>query len=215
MMLGSIPQQDVFQRVMSAKDAPTARNGAVIGGIAYLLFAFVPMFVATTALIIMPERNEQLLQEDAQKVLPTLILEHMPLFAQILFFGALVSAIKSCSSATLLAPSTSFVENILKNIRPNMKDKEVLAWMRISIFVFTCLVLSYAIMTHYFQAKSIYEMVSSAYQVTLVGSFIPLTMGLYWKRATTQGAFLSIVLGSGLGLGSLFSTCIAMQHRFQ
>ena len=29
MMLGSIPQQDVFQRVMSAKDQDTARNGAV------------------------------------------------------------------------------------------------------------------------------------------------------------------------------------------
>ena len=32
MMFGSIPQQDVFQRVMSAKNAPTARTGAVIGG---------------------------------------------------------------------------------------------------------------------------------------------------------------------------------------
>src|SRR5262245_13657593 len=31
MMLGSIPQQDVFQRVMSARNAETARNGAVIG----------------------------------------------------------------------------------------------------------------------------------------------------------------------------------------
>ena len=45
MMLGSIPQQDVFQRVMSAKDAPTARSGAVIGGVSYILFAFVPMFI--------------------------------------------------------------------------------------------------------------------------------------------------------------------------
>src|SRR4030095_15097063 len=44
MMLGSIPQQDVFQRVMSAKDSSTARKGAVIGGVSYILFAFVPMF---------------------------------------------------------------------------------------------------------------------------------------------------------------------------
>ncbi len=205
MMLGSIPQQDVFQRVMSAKDAPTARNGAVIGGIAYLLFAFVPMFVATTALIIMPEKNEELLASDAQKVLPTLILDHMPLFAQILFFGALVSAIKSCSSATLLAPSTSFVENILKNLKPNMNDKQVLLSMRISIFVFTCFVLSYAIITHYMVNKSIYEMVSSAYQVTLVGSFVPLTMGLYWKRANTQGALLSIILGVSTWAGIIIA----------
>jgi SSS family solute:Na+ symporter len=31
--------------------------------------------------------------------------------------------------------------------------------------------------------------------VTLVGAFVPLVMGLYWKRATTQGAALSVVAG--------------------
>ena len=36
---------------------------------------------------------------------------------------------------------------------------------------------------------------SSAYQVTLVGAFVPLVMGLYWKRATTQGAVVSLALG--------------------
>ena len=41
----------------------------------------------------------------------------------------------------------------------------------------------------------IYEMVSGAYQVTLVGAFVPLVMGLYWKRATTQGAIFSVVAG--------------------
>jgi len=38
-------------------------------------------------------------------------------------------------------------------------------------------------------------MVSGAYQVTLVGAFIPLLFGLYWQKATTQGALFSIVLG--------------------
>jgi Na+/proline symporter len=43
-MLGSIPQQDVFQRVMSANSIKAATHGPVIGGICYILFAFVPMF---------------------------------------------------------------------------------------------------------------------------------------------------------------------------
>jgi Na+/proline symporter len=45
------------------------------------------------------------------------------------------------------------------------------------------------------QGSSIYEMVSGAYQVTLVGAFIPLLFGLYWQKATTQGAIFAIVLG--------------------
>lgn len=192
MMLGSIPQQDVFQRVMSAKDSKTARNGAVIGGLAYLAFAFVPMFVVASAVIIIPDDAARMLQDDPQELLPHLILQHMPFIAQVLFFGALVSAIKSCSSATLLAPSTSFVENILRHIRPNLDDRHILLAMRITILVFTSLVLTYAILM---QGTSIYEMVSAAYQVTLAGAFVPLAFGLYWRRATTQGAFGAIVCG--------------------
>jgi SSS family transporter len=195
MMLGSIPQQDVFQRVMSAKDSQTARNGAMIGGFSYLAFAFVPMFIVASSLLIMPDVARNLLANDPQKVLPTLILTRMPLIAQIFFFGALVSAIKSTSSATLLAPSTSFVENILKNIHPGMSDRQVLLSLRITILVFTGLVLTYAIKM---QGTAIYDLVSSAYQVTLVGAFVPLSFGLYWKRATAQGAVLSIVGGIGV-----------------
>jgi SSS family solute:Na+ symporter len=44
----------------------------VIGGVAYILFAFVPMFLVASALLIMPEQTAALLKEDPQKVLPTL-----------------------------------------------------------------------------------------------------------------------------------------------
>ena len=192
MMLGSIPQQDVFQRVMSAKDAKTASRGAVIGGLAYLAFAFVPMFIVACAVLIMPEQTKEFLANDPQKILPTLILEKMPFIAQVIFFGALLSAIKSCASATLLAPSTSFVENIYKHFRPGLTDKQELRAFRVSLLFFTAGVLGYAIKM---KGTPIYEMVSSAYQVTLVGAFIPLVCGLYWKRATRYGAIASIVLG--------------------
>lgn len=202
MMFGSIPQQDVFQRVMSAKDAKTASRGAMIGGASYILFAFVPMFIVTSSLLIMPEEAKALLKDDPQKVLPTLIMQHMPFIAQVLFFGALLSAIKSCSSATLLAPSTSFVENILKNLIPKLEDKQVLLAMRVTILVFSVLVLAYAIAM---RGTSIYELVSSAYQVTLVAAFVPLTAGLFWHRATTQGAIVSIVFGIGVWVLLMFT----------
>ena len=192
MMLGSIPQQDVFQRVMSAKNAPTARAGAIIGGASYIVFAFVPMFIVASAVLVMGESGMELAKNDYQRLLPTFVMTKMPLIMQIIFFGALLSAIKSTSSATLLAPSTSFVENILKHLRPGMTDKQQLLAVRVSIVVFAALVLTYSI---YMQGTSIYELVSSAYQVTLVAAFVPLVMGMYWERATTQGAIISIAAG--------------------
>jgi Na+/proline symporter len=192
MMFGSIPQQDVYQRVMSAKDASTARAGAVIGGASYILFAAVPMFIVSCAVVVMGDNALAMAKSDYQRLLPTFVMTKMPLVMQILFFGALLSAIKSTSSATLLAPSTSFVENIVKNLRPQMNDRQQLFAMRVSIVVFAALVLLYAIAM---KGTSIYDLVSSAYQVTLVGAFVPLAMGLYWKRATTQGAIASLAAG--------------------
>ena len=191
-MFGSIPQQDVFQRVMSANSLGAATKGPIIGGICYILFAFVPMFLVVSALIIMPEKAAQLIQEDPQKVLPTLVMEQMPFVMQVLFFGALLSAIKSCASATLLAPSVTFTENIWRQFFPHQGDKQALLAMRITVLVFSGLVLTYAILM---QGSSIYDMVSGAYQVTLVGAFVPLVFGLYWSKATSQGAIFAIVLG--------------------
>ena len=191
-MFGSIPQQDVFQRVMSANSLNAATKGPIIGGICYILFAFVPMFLVVSALIIMPEQAAQLIQEDPQKVLPTLVMTQMPFVMQVLFFGALLSAIKSCASATLLAPSVTFTENIWRQFFPHQGDKQSLLAMRVTVLVFSALVLLYAIQM---QGSSIYEMVSGAYQVPLVGAFIPLLFGLYWAKATTQGAIFSIALG--------------------
>src|SRR5690606_349641 len=51
MALGSIPQQDVFQRVTSARNERTAFLGTLSGGLFYFAFAFVPMFIAFAATV--------------------------------------------------------------------------------------------------------------------------------------------------------------------
>lgn len=192
MMLGSIPQQDVFQRMTSAKNEKTAVRGTVLGGVLYFAFAFVPIFLVYSATLIDPKFFNDLVASDAQMVLPSLILNHTPLIAQVLFFGALLSAIMSTASATLLAPSVMFTENILKHFAfKHMGDKQMLRSMRITVLAFGSLVLWFALNSE----ASIFHMVENAYKVTLVGAFVPLVFGLYWKRANNQGALLSILLG--------------------
>jgi len=191
-MFGSIPQQDVFQRVMSANSVRSATLGPVIGWVCYLLFGCVPMFFVVSALNIMPETAEQLIKEDPQRILPSCVMQKMPFVMQVIFFGALLSAIKSTASATLLAPSVTFTENIWRQFHPHMSDRQELKAMRVTVLLFSILVLLYAISM---QGTSIYEMVSGAYQVPLVGAFVPLLFGLYWPRANTQGAVLSMGLG--------------------
>jgi SSS family solute:Na+ symporter len=203
MMFGSIPQQDVFQRVMSAKSANVGAAGSIFGGSLYFLFAFIPIYLAYSASLIDPQMVASLLTKDSQQILPTLILNHVPLVAQVLFFGALLSAIMSTASGTLLAPSITVTENILREFFP-MNDKQMLLMTRIVVVCFALAVTVFALAS---QGKSIYEMVSNAYKVTLVGAFIPLVMGLYWKKANTQGALFAVLGGLATwGLMELFGT---------
>ncbi|BET26894.1 SSS family transporter [Limnobacter thiooxidans] len=191
MAFGSIPQQDIFQRISSAKNEKTAVRGAVLGGSLYFFFAFIPVFLAYGAIMIDPATFIAMVTEDSQMVLPNLVLNHTPVFAQIVFFGALISAIMSTSSATLLAPAVSFSENIVKVAFPKMDDKALLLTMRVSVFVFAIIVVAFSINSD----SSIFEMVESAYEITLAAAFVPLVFGLYWKRATSQGAVCSIIVG--------------------
>lgn len=191
--LGSIPQQDVFQRVMAAKNEKVARNGAIFGGLLYLLFAFIPIYLAYTAFFIDPDMITRQLADggDSEMVLPSLILNHTPLFSQILFFGALLSAIMSTASGTLLAPSVLVGNNMIKPLFPNLPDHQFLWVIRGVVLLFGSCVLLFA----FHSELTIFQMVESAYQVVLVGAFVPLAFGLYWKRANHNGARLAIAAG--------------------
>ena len=191
MALGSIPQQDVFQRVSAAKNENTAALGSVLGGSIYFFFAFVPMFLAYSASLIDPQMVQDLLARDSQHILPRLILDHAPFAVQVMFFGALLAAILSCSSATLLAPSVTFAENVLRNFFPDITDDQFLRMLRIVVLLFAIGVLIFALTSN----STIYGMVENAYKITLVAAFAPLAFGLYWKRATTQGAAAAMLFG--------------------
>ena len=194
MALGSIPQQDVFQRVTSAKDEKTAVRGSLLGALLYFVFAFIPMFIAYAAVVIDPNFVELFGSDDArevQRILPDLILAKTPMWAQVMFFGALLSAVLSTASGALLAPTALFTENVLRPFFPNLGDRKFLILLRTVLVLFTCAALLFALNSR----STMYEMVQNAYKVTLVGALVPLAAGLFWKRATVQGALLSILSG--------------------
>jgi SSS family transporter len=205
MALGSIPQQDVFQRVTSARDEKTAVIGTFGGGLFYFVFAFVPMFIAYSATMIDPAQLAALGGDEArevQQILPTLVLKSTPIWCQVLFFGALLSAILSTASGTVLAPASILTENVLRGFlgRLNLSDRAMLRTLR-------CLLVLVAIVSTTLAVNSestMYEMVESGYSVTLVAAFVPLVLGVYWSRATTQGAVFSIVLGVSTWIAMLF-----------
>ena len=192
--LGSIPQQDIFQRVTSAKNERTAILGTLLGGVIYFTFAFVPIFIVFAALMIDPSLGKLLSAEDAremQSILPAFILRHTPLWVQVLFFGALLSAILSTASGAIIAPTSLVTENVIKPFYPGMSDRRFLVTLRAVLVAFTAAALIFALLSK----KTMYDMIQNAYTVTLVAAFVPLAAGIFWKRASNAGAIVSALSG--------------------
>lgn len=191
MGLGSIPQQDVFQRVNSAKTENAAVYGTILGGVAYFLFAAIPLYLVYSATLIDPQLVNDLIEKDPQRILPTFIANHLPLHVQIIFYGALLSVIMSTASGTLLAPSVTIAENVLKPWFRDLTDRQFLRMTRAVVVCFALAVTTYSLITE----ATIHKMVENAYKVTLVAAFVPLAAGVYWQRASTQGALAASVGG--------------------
>jgi len=174
-----------------------AANNKFIGGIVYIMFCFVPIFITYGISLMKPGIFEETLASggDQQRILVDYIFNETPVFLQVLFFGALLSAIMSTASGTLLAPSSLFAENILKESL-KLTDKGIVLASRIGVFFFGFLVYCYSYL-NVSAGVTILEIIKGAYLVTLCGAFVPLTFGVYWSKANNQGAITSIILGVG------------------
>lgn len=184
--LGSVPQQDVFQRVMSAKSVRASVTACYVSSLMYLSIAALPLIIAFCGRILYPE----LLEGDTQMMIPKMVLMHSGLGIQILFFGALISAILSTCSGAMLAPATVIGENLVKPMSKNMSDARLLQVMRWSVVGVAVVSGGMALLRN-----NIYELVGESSAFSLVSLFVPLIAGLYWKRANSTGAIASMVLG--------------------
>ena len=190
-MLGSIPQQDVLQRVKSARDEATAVRSTIAGGLIYFAIAAIPIFLVSAAAIIDPAMVERLIAQDYQLILPTLILERTPLAVQVLFFGALIAAILSTASGALLAPAVALAQNVIRPFARPVNDRQLLRTMRLTVAGLALAVTAMALASR----LSIYQLVNESGKVVLVSSFVPLAAGLFWPKANTRGAYAAIAAG--------------------
>jgi Na+/proline symporter len=145
-----------------------------------------PLFIALSARMLHPD-----LPADNQLIIPNMVMRHGSLPLQILFFGAVTSAILSVSSGAILAPATVFGENVVRYFRPSLSDAELLRTIRWTIVVITliCVWISTA------RNTNIFDLVGESSAFSLVSLFVPLTAGIYWKRATMTGCLWSMGLG--------------------
>jgi SSS family transporter len=200
-MLGAIPAQEVYQRVFSAKSAKASVRGTYLAAFLLMVFAAVPMVIALGAAHLHPEL---MAVNDGEAIIPSMVSQFAGMPLQVLFYGALISAILSTSSGAMLAPATVIGENLIKPNLSNMTDKKLLLYTRLSVILVAVVSCYFA-----FSDLDIVELVVASLAPLLVCIFAPFTFGLFWKKASVFGAWSAILAGGSVWfLCYLFETSI-------
>lgn len=187
--LGSLASQDIFQRINASRNIKSAVRSTYAGAAMYLVFSILPLTIALCARLLYPEILDSA-SVDLQEVIPKMVLAHSPLFVQIMFFGALLSAIMSTCSGALLAPSTILAENIMKPLTQKSGTKLHLITVKISILIVSAISTAMAMSN-----KDIYELVGDSSIVALVCILVPTFAAIYHKRPSLQGCYWAMGLG--------------------
>lgn len=198
--LGAIPAQEVYQRVFSAKSKKSAVYGSYLAAFLLLLFSAVPMLIGLGAAQLYPEL---MATDNGQAIIPAMVSQYANIPLQVLFYGALISAILSTSSGAMLAPATIIGENLIKPNLSTLTDKKLLLYTRLSVLLVAAVSCYFA-----FSDMDIVQLVIASLALLLVCVFAPFTFGLFWNKSSVFGAWSAIIAG-----GSVWFLCYLFETR--
>jgi len=129
---------------------------------------------------------------DPEKVMPLLAMHLLPEWAAGIVIAAITAAIMSTADSQLLVATSSIVEDVYhKLINPNVNQKKLVLYSRISVLLLSVIAFLLAL-----QGGVIYFLVAFAWG-GLAASFGPLIiLSLWWRRSTKWGAIAGMISGA-------------------
>lgn len=184
--LGDIPAPDLMQRIFASNDESTARRSSLLAGFSYYTVGILSMLVGAAAYILFPGL------EDPELAYPMLIKGVLPAGVAGLVLAGLMAAVMSNADSMLLAPATVIAKNIIRDIvKPDMSDRGLLITSRLAVLVIGVAAIAAALA----RAEVLYWLIL-AFDVLFAALFVPLTLGLWWRRYNRAGATSSIIFGA-------------------
>ncbi|MBZ5751002.1 MULTISPECIES: sodium:solute symporter [Metabacillus] len=180
---GLMVSQDIWQRVFTAKNQKVMKSSAVSAGIYSFFYGLALSIVGMCALIVLPNLG------DSQSAFTSLALAILPPGMLGLVLAAVCSALMSNASGALFASATLITNDIIKVYsKKDMNDKDVIQTSRI-------VTLGLGILAIIFSAwiQNILVALDMAYAILSGAIFVPLVVGLFWKRTTSKAAFSAII----------------------
>ncbi len=210
--IGDVVALDFMERVFAAKSPETAQKSCYYGAVGTVIAGIVCSYIGLMGLTFFPEIS------DPRQILPTIAQMHVPFIFGLLVLGGIIGAGASTADGGILGVSSVLGRNILQRniLRPmarkraaqenadgadrtseeketarRISDRRLLIVSRIMAVP----VVAFAIYLAIVKPEPGILLVL-AFDVVFAGCLVPLTLGIYWKKANTPGALAAVIVGS-------------------
>lgn len=210
--------QFMVQRVLGAKDLNHGRWGALFAGLLKLPVLFIMVLPGTAAIIYIQQQggleggfniadiNYQLpdggicedLADCPNATYPMLLFQMLPTGVLGLVLAGLLAAMMSSVSATFNSASTLITMDFAAKLKPDLTSKQLVRIGQVSTLLLVVLACLWAPQIERFSSLWEYlQLVLSFIAPPVAAAFI---LGLFWKRASASGAFVSLMVGAVISI---------------
>ena len=196
--------QTIVQRVLGARDENHARVGPLFAGFIKILpvFIFIMPGLVCFALVqkglLPPLPLTEDGQPDTTKTYAHMITYLLPVGLRGLIAAALMAALMSTVAGALNSVATLFTYDLYRRWAPQSSDRKLVLIGRIVTFVAMLLAIGWSPLCGRF--PTVFQGINAAICYIAPPITVVFVAGVFWKRASSRGAFITLVSGSALGL---------------
>lgn len=190
-ILGSVVAQELVSRISAARSGAVARAAPIAAGGLYLAVGLIPVVLGLLAPGLVGEL------EHSEQALPRLAALHLPGALQLVFTGALVSAILSTVDSTLLVSSSLASHNLVQPLLPGLSERARVRLARGGVVVFGCVACGLAL-----GAEGVFALVEEASAFGSAGLVVIVFLGLFTRWGGKVSAYGALIAGALVYVGA-------------
>ena len=196
--------QTIVQRVLGARDENHARVGPLFAGFIKILPVFIFImpglvcFVLVQKGLVPPLPLTEAGEPDTTKTYAHMITYLLPVGLRGLIAAALLAALMSTVAGALNSVATLFTYDLYRRWVPQSSDRQLVLIGRIVTFVAMLLAIAWSPLCGRF--PTVFQGINAAISYIAPPITVVFVAGVFWKKASSKGAIITLVSGSVLGL---------------
>lgn len=198
--MAQIALPNLLIQFYAAKDVKAISRGRIIGPVLVTLYAALMFSLGAFCHLILDKyisiQEVVQLMKDSDWVIPKTISLIVPAGIKGLILAAPVAASMSTIALTVLTLSNTLIRDVVQRIKKIEDDKILILTAKISAILFALIPIPLALIEN----RVIIDIVSAAFGTIFACFLGPVTIGLYWRKASKEGVIISMIVGVLVGI---------------